>query len=147
MSGTRGTVEQLHVSTAKGVPMTALGRARLRAGHGIEGDRRAGRGGSNAGRQVLIMDAETQAELGIDPSVTRENLTTRGLNLAALSAGMHVRIGDSAVVEITGDCAPCAQMDEAQPGLKGRIAGRRGVLGRVVGDGSVRAGDPIVAEG
>ncbi len=146
MVGSHGTVEQLQISREKRAPMTVVDRVRFLAGHGIEGDRRAGRGGSLAARQVLIMDTETQGEFDIDPTVTRENVTTRGLDLSGLAPGRRVRIGESAVVEITGDCAPCHQMDAARPGLQARIAGRRGMLGRVVEDGAVRVGDPIVAE-
>ena len=144
MVDSSGTVSQVQVSPVRRQPMTVLDQAQFRAGHGIDGDRHAGRTGT---RQVLIMDSETQSEFGIGPAVTRENVTTTGLDLSSLRRGMRVRLGESAVVEITGDCDPCSQMDEAKPGLREEIAGRRGVLGRVVADGAVRPGDAIVVDG
>ncbi len=144
MDDSRGTVAQVQVSPVRRQPMTVLTQAEFRAGHGIEGDRHAGR---TRFRQVLIMDSETQTEFGIDPAVTRENVTTTGLDISSLRRGMRVRLGESAVVEITGDCDPCSQMDEARPGLREDIAGRRGVLGRIVADGKVRPGDAIVVDG
>lgn len=138
------TVTQVQVSPVRRQPMTVLEQAEFRTDHGIEGDRHAGR---TRFRQVLIMDSETQTEFGIDPAVTRENVTTTGLDISSLRRGMRVRLGETAVVEITGDCAPCSQMDEARPGLREDIAGRRGVLGRIVADGAVRPGDAIVIDG
>ena len=139
-----GTVAQVQVSPVRRQPMAVLEQAEFRTGHGIDGDRHAGRTGS---RQVLIMDSETQREFGIGPAVTRENVTTAGLDISSLRPGMRVRLGESAVVEITGDCDPCSQMDEARPGLRERIEGRRGMLGKVVADGEVRPGDAIVIDG
>ncbi len=143
MVDSSGTVTQVQVSPVRRQPMTVLTQAEFRAGHGIEGDRHAGR---TRFRQVLIMDSETQAEFGINPAVTRENVTTTGLDLSSLRRGTRVRLGESAVVEITGDCDPCSQMDEERPGLREEIAGRRGVLGRVVSDGAVRPGDAIAID-
>ena len=146
MVASHGSVSRLQVSEVRREPMRSLDQVQLRAGYGIEGDRRAGRAGASTDRQVLIMDSETQRELDIGPAVTRENVTTVGLDISVLRTGQRVRLGDSAVVEITGDCAPCSFMDEARPGLREQIDGRRGVLGRVVADGLVRQGDTVALE-
>lgn len=140
------TVVQIQVSAAKREPMVTLEEAAFRSGHGIEGDRHAGKGGASADRQVLMMDAETLAELGIDSAVTRENVTTRGLDLTALTPGQRLKLGGSAVIEVTGDCDPCANMDTVRPGLRAGLEGRRGVLGKIITDGAVRPGDAISLE-
>jgi MOSC domain-containing protein YiiM len=124
--------------------MVVLGTAQFKSGHGIEGDRHAGRGTGD--RQVLFMDAETLAELGIDSSVTRENVTTKGLDLSSLTPGKRVRLGDSAVVEVTGDCEGCASLETFKPGLRAGLEGRRGVLGKIVSDGTVHPDDTIAIE-
>jgi MOSC domain-containing protein YiiM len=48
-----------------------------------------------------------------------ENVTTRGVELVALPAGTRLRLGDTAVIEVTGLRNPCAQLDRIQPGLMG----------------------------
>ena len=140
------TVTQIQVAAARQEPMTVLDKATFRAGHGIEGDRHAGQGGASADRQVLLMDSETQANLNIDPSVTRENVTTRGLDMTTLTPGRRIRLGGSAVVEVTGDCDPCSHMEAVRAGLRGRLEGRRGVLGKIVEDGTVHPGDAITVQ-
>jgi MOSC domain-containing protein YiiM len=139
---TNAAVVQVQISAVKREPMVVLDAAVFKAGHGIEGDRHAG-GNGGSDRQVLMMDAETQTELGIDPAVTRENVTTTGLDLTALTPGKRVRFGSTAVVEITGDCDPCANLDAVRAGLRDVIQGRRGVLGKIVTDGTVHPGDSI----
>jgi MOSC domain-containing protein YiiM len=134
----------VQISTVKSEPMVALDAAMFKAGHGIEGDRHAGAGSPD--KQVLMMDAETLAEFGIDSSVTRENVTTTGLDLTALTPGKLVRLGNTAVVEVTGDCAPCSNMDAVKAGLREGLQGRRGVLGKIVSDGAVHPGDSIAIE-
>src|SRR5207245_7591329 len=50
-----------------------------------------GRVGS--GRQVLLMEAETLEELGLQPGVVKENITTRGLAVRGLKVGQRLRVG------------------------------------------------------
>ena len=46
-----------------------------------------------------------------------ENVTTRGVDLLGLPTGTLLRLGDEAVVEVTGLRNPCKQLDGIQPGL------------------------------
>lgn len=100
-----------------------------------------GRKGSS--RQVLLMDAETLEEFGIDPGRIKENVTTRGIVLGELAVGCRLRVGE-ALLEVTKSCTPCYQMDEIREGLQEAIRGRRGILCRVIESGRIRRGDPIV---
>ena len=102
-----------------------------------------GRSGST--RQVLVMDLETLEEFGIAPGRARENITTRGIALAALTLGQRLRAGE-ALLEVTKPCTPCHQMDEIRQGLQEAIRGRRGLLCRVLQAGRVRRGDRIETE-
>jgi MOSC domain-containing protein YiiM len=102
-----------------------------------------GRKGSS--RQVLVMDLETLEEFGIAPGRARENITTRGIALGALSIGQRLRAGE-ALLEVTKPCEPCNQMDEIRQGLQEAIRGRRGVLCRVVEAGRIRRGDRVELE-
>ena len=102
-------------------------------------------GRSGSARQVLVMDHETLEEFGIAPGRARENITTRGIALGALSLGQRLRAGE-ALLEVTKPCTPCHQMDEIRQGLQEAIRGRRGLLCRVVESGRIRRGDRVEME-
>ena len=88
------------------------------------------------------MDQETLNQLDLQPGDVKENITTAGLSLYDQPAGSLLRVGN-AVLRLTGPCAPCGRMDEIWPGLRGELAGRRGVLARVVETGEIQVGDAI----
>ncbi len=81
-----------------------------------------------------------------------ENITTAGIDLLALPRGARLRIGDQALVEITGLRNPCYQLDGLQMGLMramldrdadGEPIRKAGVMAVVLEGGVVRAGDAI----
>ena len=143
----------------------------LRAGHGVEGDAHAGtrvkhrsRVAKDASapnlRQVHLIAQELLDELGaagfaVAPGALGENVTTRGLALIDLPQGARLRLGEAAVIEITGLRNPCKQLDHFQKGLmaatldrdaEGRLIRKAGVMGIVLEGGIVRAGDAISLE-
>jgi len=111
-------------------------------------------------RQVHLIHAELFDELRAKGFVVRpgelgENVTTAGLDLLALPTGTRLRLGDSAVVELTGLRNPCVQIDRFQPGLMaatldkdaaGGLIRKAGVMAIVRADGDVRPGDGIAVE-
>jgi MOSC domain-containing protein YiiM len=147
------------------------GSIRLLAGLGVEGDAHLGQtvkhrsrvardpGQPNL-RQVHLIHAELHDELraggfSVEPGQMGENVTTRGLDLLGLPTGARLRLGDQAVVELTGLRNPCAQLDGLQAGLmaatldrdaEGNLIRKAGVMGVVLTGGEVRAGDPIEVE-
>jgi MOSC domain-containing protein YiiM len=102
-------------------------------------------GRSGSARQILVMDQETLEEFGIAPGRVRENITTRGIALEALSLGQRLRAGE-ALLEVTNPCTPCHQMDEIRQGLQEALRGRRGLLCKVVESGRIRRGDRVEIE-
>ena len=91
----------------------------------------------------------------VEPGQLGENVTTVGLDLLALPRGARLRLGDEAVVEVTGLRNPCVQIDRFRPGLLKEVVGtdadgttirRAGVMGVVVTGGVVRPGDAIRVE-
>ena len=143
----------------------------LRAGHGVEGDAHAGarvrhrsRVAKDAGapnlRQVHLIAQELLDELRgagftVAPGALGENVTTRGLALIDLPQGARLRLGEAALIEITGLRNPCKQLDQFQQGLmaatlerdgEGRLIRKAGVMGIVLAGGIVRAGDAIWLE-
>ena len=93
-----GTVISLQTSPKKGFALSRLTEVEFIAGLGISGDSHAGK---SENRQVLIMDSETQHIFEINPDVTRENVTTKGLILNTLTQGDLLMLGDSVKIEVT----------------------------------------------
>lgn len=141
---------------------------RLLTGLGVDGDAHHGRTVQHRSRvardptqpnlrQVHLIHAELHDELrarGFDVSAGQlgENVTTRGLDLLDLPVGTLLRLGSTAVVELTGLRNPCRQLDGIQPGLMaavlsrdaaGRVVRLAGVMAVVRADGQLRPGDPI----
>ena len=94
--------------------------------------------------------AERGFEVG--PGEMGENVTTRGLDLLALPTGTLLRLGEAAVVELTGLRNPCKQLDGLCEGLMnavldrdadGGLVRKSGVMGVVLAGGTVRPGDAI----
>jgi hypothetical protein len=144
---------------------------RLVAGLGVECDAHAGAKVKHRSRvardpsqpnlrQVHLMHGELHDELRaegftVGPGDLGENVTTRGVDLLALPTGTRLRLGDAAVVELTGLRNPCVQLDRFQHGLtaavldrdaEGALIRKAGVMAVVVAGGEVRAGDGIWIE-
>lgn len=124
--------------------MDATEHARMRAGHGIEGN--ANQGGR---RQVTLLEKEVwerlMAEVGgeLDPSTRRANLLVSGVPLEA-SRGRVLAVG-AVRIRIAGETKPCNLLDEARPGLRAAMyphwAG--GAFGEILDDGEIRVGDAV----
>jgi MOSC domain-containing protein YiiM len=105
---------------------------RLLEGLGVEGDAHAGTTVKHRSRvardpsqpnlrQVHLIHAELHEDLrgaGFDVAAGQmgENVTTRGIDLLGLPAGARLRLGDEAIVEITGLRNPCANWSRSRPG-------------------------------
>ena len=144
----------------------------LLAGLGVEGDAHCGVTVKHRSRvardptlpnlrQVHLVHAELHDELraagyGLVPGQMGENVTTRGVDLLGLPVGARLRLGEHAVVEVTGLRNPCGQLDGIQPGLRSAtiergaddeiVERRAGIMGVVVAGGVVRPGDAIAVE-
>jgi MOSC domain-containing protein YiiM len=141
---------------------------RLLKGLGVEGDAHLGRTVQHRSRvaadptqpnlrQVHLIHAELHEELrlaGFDvgPGQMGENITTRGVPLLTLPAGTLLRLGDEAVIELTGLRNPCGQLNSYRPGLmaavldrdeSGSLVRKAGVMGVVRVSGMVRPGDTV----
>ena len=132
-------VWRLFRATVHRQPMQGVEEALAVENRGLEGCIH-GRPGS--GRQVLLMDMEALARLGLEPGMVKENITTQGVALYELSPGQRLGIGES-VLEVTMPCEPCRLMDEIRAGLRQKLRGQRGMLCRVVQGGWIRRGNRI----
>ena len=144
---------------------------RLLPGLGVEGDAHLGETVQHRSRvardptqpnlrQVHLIHAELHDELRkagfmVVAGQMGENVTTRGVELLALSAGTRLHLGDDAVVEVTGLRNPCVQLDGIEEGLmaatldrdaRGGLVRKAGVMAVVLDGGVVRPGDAIDLE-
>ncbi|WP_424630193.1 MOSC domain-containing protein [Bradyrhizobium sp. SYSU BS000235] len=128
-------------------PVITASSATLTAASGIEGDRYKTQ--RNGGRQVTLIAAEDLTAIAsflgvgaIAPELVRRNLVTRGINLMALKE-RRFRIGN-AVLETSGECAPCSFIEEALgPGGYNAMRGHGGITARIIESGEVSIGDAI----
>ena len=124
--------------------------AQLVAGTGIDGDHYATR--RNGARQVTLIASEDIAAIAsflnretLPPEILRRNLVTRGVNLTAFK-GRRFRIGE-ALLEWSGECAPCSRMEEnLGTGGYNAVRGRGGITARILTSGAVHIGAVISIE-
>jgi MOSC domain-containing protein YiiM len=166
-----GTVEAVSRGAGHAIVKGNQLTIQLIEGLGVEGDAHAGVTVKHRSRvakdptqpnlrQVHLIHAELHDELqsaGLDvaPGQMGENVTSRGIDLLGLPTGTRLRLGESAVVEVTGLRNPCAQLDEIRPGLmkavldhdkEGNLIRKAGIMGVVLSSGPVAPGDPIKVE-
>ena len=166
-----GVVEAVSSSPAHTFGKTQQDYIRLLKGLGVEGDAHLGKTVKHRSRvardpeqpnlrQVHLIHAELHDELGasgftVSAGQMGENVTTRGVDLLGLPTGARLRLGDTAVVEVTGLRNPCAQLDAFRPGLmaevldrneRGDLVRKAGVMSVVLAGGEVRPGDQILVE-
>ena len=155
-----------HTFTKDSVPSVLL-----IAGQGVEGDAHCGPTVKHRSRvarnptkpnlrQVHLLHGELLTELAakgfhVLPGQLGENISTSGLPVLQLSEGTVLRIGNHALVRVTGLRNPCAQIERFMPGLlaavldrtpSGALVRKAGVMGVVLESGRVHPGDPIVIE-
>lgn len=115
--------------------------------NGLEGDHYSG--GSRK-RQVTLIQAEhltaVASLLGkdkIDPLLTRRNLVISGVNLLAFK-NQQFQIGEEVILEMTGACHPCSQMEtNFGEGGYNAMRGHGGITAKVIQGGKIKIGDKI----
>ncbi|MCL2684747.1 MAG: MOSC domain-containing protein [Synergistaceae bacterium] len=143
MNSAPGRIIAVCTSSEKGTIKKDAGEAKLIEEFGIEGDAHGG----FAHRQVSLIASEDieimKAKLpGLVPGSFAENLTTEGIDLAALSVGDNIKAGECLleVSQIGKDCHARCQVFE-QTGEC--IMPTKGIFCRVITGGRVRTGDSI----
>jgi len=161
-------VEGLNLGADHRFSKSSADRVELLAGLGVAGDVHAGatvRHRSRVAvdplqpnlRQVHLIAGELLDELRaggfvVGPGDLGENITTRGIDLLGLPTGAVLRVGNGALLAVTGLRNPCRQLDRFQPGLMkavldtsadGGVVRRAGVMAVVLSGGVVTTRDPI----
>ncbi len=143
-----GRLDWIGLRPAHRQPLVAVPEAEIVFGAGLRGDRYLGKGDGK--RAVTLMQAEHLIAVAgilssseVTPFQMRRNLIVSGLNLLALK-GRQFSIG-TALLEMSGDCAPCFRMDEnLGPGGFQAMRGHGGITARVLRGGLIQIGDPIL---
>jgi MOSC domain-containing protein YiiM len=141
-----GTVVAVCISGKKGERKIPSESARLKENHGIVGDAHAGEGD----RQVSLLAEESIGKmraLGLDVGAGdfAENITTRGVELAALPIGTMLAVGE-AVLRVTKIGKECHSRCAIYLQAGDCVMPREGIFAVVLRGGTVRAGD-LVAVG
>jgi MOSC domain-containing protein YiiM len=166
------TVQAVSLSVTHGFSKQPQASIRLIPGEGVERDAHRGRTVQHLYLkrhdptqpnlcQVHLFSEEMLDELAakgfnIVPGGLGENILTRNCDLLTLPLGTRLRLGQEAIVEVTGLRTPCSKIDDFRPGLQQHLWGDRdasgkktrrvGIMSIVVAPGEVRPNDPIRIE-
>jgi MOSC domain-containing protein YiiM len=127
------------------IPLMA---ATLEPGLGIVGDRK----GSSRERQLNVMAAETLSQLCDEGFHTAagemgEQLVISNIPIDHLVKRTRLRIGAEAVIEVVKPRTGCARFEHIQHCTRSDVAGRLGVMARVMIGGNISVGDSVTVEG
>lgn len=164
----QGTVAAVHRSGGHSFSKITALEIDLVAGLGVDGDAHQGATVKHRSRlaadpsqpnlrQVHLIHGElfddiADQEFAVAPGDLGENITTQGISLLDLPTGAVLKVGDDALVAVTGLRNPCQQINNFQAGLLDTVLKRdergspvrlAGIMAVVVRSGIVRAGDPI----
>ena len=135
-----GLIHSVQICPGYRKPMQMVDQAEAIENLGLKNDKHAL---PDSSRQILLIEKETLDVLDLKPGQVKENITTIGIGLMKLTHRQRLRIGTGVVLEVMKACSPCHRMEEIRPGLLNQLAGRRGMLARVVEGGIVKRGDGI----
>jgi len=140
----RGEIIAVCTSPEKGGRKTDVGQGVLVEGFGLQGD---GHGG-DWHRQVSLLAEESidkmrAAGLDVGPGDFAENLTTRGLDLCGLPVGTRLRVGASALLEITQIGKICHERCAIYYQAGDCVMPKEGIFAIVLNGGEVRRGDAV----
>ncbi len=139
-----GTIRAISISERRGELKSEVPVARLLRDHGLEGDAHAGAWG----RQVTCLDwasvekANAEHAFHAGPGDFAENILVEGLDLSSVAVGSELRLGGSAVLEVTQigkEDLPSVVTEKFGMSL---LPGE-GLFCKVIEGGLIRKGDPV----
>jgi len=139
MSKTIGTIRALAIRPARTTPPLRVDAAHALAGLGLGGDVHAD---GRSPRQVLLAGTRVYDDYALPAHALRENILV-DVDTATLASGTVLQLGQDVLLRLMFQCESCGQLDAQRPGLSRVLAGRRGMLARVLAGGTIRPGDRI----
>jgi MOSC domain-containing protein YiiM/alkylated DNA nucleotide flippase Atl1 len=145
MTSSIGVASKLFCRISKGLPPIDMPQLMLKAGQGIEDDIHAN---PISPRQVLIVRQEdlSKGSVGhgpitdIQPGQFGENLVISGVSGSEFVPGAMLEFAGGAAIRLTFYCEPCKRIAGLVWSIKD-IEQKRGILGVVVQDGVLKAGE------
>ncbi|MEW6064763.1 molybdenum cofactor sulfurase [Desulforamulus profundi] len=139
-----GKIVAVCTSPKKGMRKKNVGEGLLVVEHGLEGDAHVG----GWHRQVSLLALESiekmrQLGLKVGPGDFAENLTTEGIDLVSLPIGTKLKIGDSALGEVTQIGKECHTRCAIYHQAGDCVMPKEGIFIRVLQGGPVKVGDSI----
>lgn len=118
-------------------------QATLIAGHGIDGDLKAGH---HPDRQLNVMSFETLAQLEpkgyqVNPGQMGEQIIVKGVDVMALPVGSRLQFGDETIIEITKARQGCSWFEQIQSKKANETP--MGIMARVIVGGQITVGDAV----
>lgn len=137
-------IVSLAISKKKGTRKQVVDKARLIEDYGLEGDAHAG----NWHRQVSFLASESidhTRSMGLDVTFGdfAENIATEGIDWKNIPVGTRVRMGETALVEITQIGKECKKKCAIYYQAGDCIMPKEGVFARVISGGKIHGGDKI----
>ena len=142
-----GKVDFISIRPERKMLPSSVENVKISIEKGLEGDHYKG---SSRKRQVTLIQAEHLKAMAsllrkdrIDPLLTRRNIVVSGVNLLAFK-DMQFQIGEDVILEMTGACHPCSQMEtNFGEGGYNAMRGHGGITAKVIQSGEIRIGDKI----
>jgi MOSC domain-containing protein YiiM len=140
-------IVSIATSRKKGTRKVCVDEASILAGHGLEGDAHAG----PWHRQVSFLSSESierAREQGLEVTFGdfAENIATSGINWQKVPIGTQLRLGESAIVEVTQIGKECHNRCAIYYQAGDCIMPKEGIFAQVLKGGTIRCGDDIVIE-
>ena len=153
-----GAVRAIHTAPEASAPMEARERVEAVTGRGLRGDHYfAGEGtysdsARDISREITFIEVETlkaiqrDYDIELAPGAHRRNVTTHGVALNHL-VDERFRV-DDVTCEGAELCAPCSYLEQLleTAGVHDALVHRGGLRARIVTDGTIQVGDPVVVE-
>ena len=132
------------ISTKKGTTKTPVEEAVLVEGHGLKGDAHAG----PWHRQVSFLASESidsarQNGMDVQFGDFAENIATIGIKWPKIPVGTRLKLGRSAILEITQIGKKCHSKCAIYHQQGDCIMPREGIFAKVIEGGPIRCGDEI----
>lgn len=139
-----GCIVAVSVSDRKGIKKENRPRGRLTEDLGLDGDAHAG----PWHRQVSLLAMESIDKIRTQGLILRpgdfaENITTMGICLHRLPVGYRIRLGETALLEVTQIGKECHQRCSIFHQVGDCVMPREGIFARVIRGGWISPGDPI----
>ncbi len=137
-------IVSIAVSKKKGTTKQCIDQAELLENHGIKGDAHAG----DWHRQLSFLAAESIDAVNTEAFVLHfgdfaENIATTGIDWKTQKIGQQVRLGDTALVEITQIGKECHKKCAIFYRTGDCIMPKEGVFAKILTGGTIRVGDAV----